>query len=202
MRRHLREDHRFICVTDRQVKWWDGIEVEPAPNPELLQVKGCFARLRMFDPEWQRLTDIEPGDRVVSIDLDAIITGPLDALFSGAQNFMILTGANAANPCPYNGSVWMLRAGYRPDVWSDFSLEAAGKVPFYEFPDDQGWLAHKIPDEVGWRVGSRSGIYAFQKKEWPGGTDLPNDARMVVFFGWRDPKKFEHLDWVRRHWWR
>lgn len=188
IRRHLTQPHRFEVFT---------------PSPEdshLTKIKGCFVRLRMFDPAWQEVNGIVAGDRIVCIDLDVVITGPLDPLFNRPEPFMILQGANAANPCPYNGSLWMLRAGYRPDVWTDFSLEAAAKVPFYEFPDDQGFLAHKLPNEMGWKVGSPSGVYAFKKPGWPKGDNLPADARMVAFPGWRSPEKFKELPWVKEHW--
>lgn len=187
--RHLKQPHRFEVF-------------RPEPEDEhLTTVQGCFCRLRMFDPAWQERRGIKPGDRAGCMDLDSIVTGELDALFNRAENFMILTGANAANPCPYNGSLWMLRAGYRPDVWSDFSLEAARKVPFYEFPDDQAWLAHKLPGVVGWKVGAPSGVYAFQKPGWPDKSlELPKDARLVAFPGKRDPGKFTHLPWVQEHW--
>jgi hypothetical protein len=200
VRRHLKESHRFLLLTDSTFQP-AGTERTPIPDMELTKIPGCFSRLRLFDPQWQESVGISPGDRIVCVDLDSIVTKPLDPLFCRPENFLILTGANAINPCPYNGSLWMLRAGYRPDVWSDFSLEAASKIPFYAFPDDQAWFAHKLPGVIGWKAGSASGVYAFQKPGWPKDTTaLPADARLVVFPGWRDPSKFTHLDWVRDRW--
>lgn len=199
--RHLTEPHRFMCLTDQvaaQTK--DGIDYRPIEDKELLPVKGCFARLRTFDPYWQFIRDITKGDRIVCLDLDLIVTGPLDHLFYRPEPFCILQGANAANPCPFNGSVWMLRAGYRPDVWSEFSLEAAAKTKHFEFPDDQGWFWDRIPDAAGWQAGTRSGIYAYQKPGWPKGDALPHDAKIVCFPGKRDPSQFTHLPWVKEHW--
>lgn len=206
VRRNLKEKHQFLLCTDDLYR--KGLNALPESiricpiirDLHLLDIKGCFARLRMFDPEWQRDRDLSPGDRIVCMDLDSVITGSLDALFCRPTQFSILQGANAQNPCPYNGSIWMLRAGYRPDVWTDFSLEAASKVPYFEFPDDQAWFAHKLPGAPGWMVGARSGIYAFKKPGWPKGNDLPKDARMVVFPGWRDPSKFAGLDWIKDNW--
>jgi len=85
-------------------------------------------------------------------------------------------------------------------VWRDFSLKNAELAPKHEFPDDQGWLWYKIPDAAGWKVGPASGVYGFQKPKWPKGDALPKDARIVAFFGWRDPSKFTHLDWVKANW--
>lgn len=164
----------------------------------LTKIPGCFCRLRMFDPEWQQKHGLT--GRIVCVDLDLIVTGKLDELFDRPEKFVILQGANASNPCPYNGSVMMLRAGARPDVWNDFSLKRAAEVPFYEFPDDQGWLAHKIPNAGAWNAGAESGVYAFQKPGWPKGDALPKGARIVAFPGWRDPSSFTHLDWVKKNW--
>lgn len=198
LKKHLHQEHQLIVVSGRPGVSWVGIKVVPIPNPELTKDRGCFARLRMFDPGWQE--SIGAGERIACIDLDVIVTGELDPLFNRPEQFVILQGANAANPCPYNGSIWFLRKGYRPDVWSDFSIEAASKIKKYEFADDQGWFWHKMPDAAGWKVGPTSGIYAFKKPAWPQGDDLPKDARLVVFPGWRSPEKFTALPWVQKHW--
>ena len=184
--RHLKQEYRF------------GVFGPEAEDEYLTKVPGCFCRLRMFDPAWQEKHGLT--GRIVCIDLDAIITGSLDELFDRTEKFMILQGANASNPCPFNGSVMMLRAGTRPDVWADFSLKRAGEVPYDAFPDDQGWLAHKIPNAGAWKAGPESGIYAFQKPGWPKGEDLPTGAKIVAFPGWRDPSLFTKLEWVQRNW--
>jgi hypothetical protein len=171
-----------------------------AADEHLTKVPGCFARLRMFDPEWQAFWDAEPGDQLMCLDLDLIITGPLDHLFADDAPFRILQGVNSSNPCPYNGSVWRLTAGYRPDVWTDFSLEAAAKVPHDLFPDDQAWFAHKLPGAAAY--GPEDGVFALGKPGWPKGEALPQNARIVAFPGWRDPSGFTHLPWVRQHWLR
>jgi hypothetical protein len=187
--RQLSSPHQFRVFTP------------PPEDAHLTEKPGCLARMRAFEPAWQADQGLKPGDRLVCLDLDLIGTGPLDALFDRPEPFAILQGANAANPCPYNGSVWMLQAGYRPDVWDDLLLDGVTAAPFYEFPDDQGWLAHKIPGAAGWTAGPDSGIYAFQKPGWPSrSTALPAGARMVAFPGWRDPAKFTGLEWVREHW--
>ena len=184
--RNLAQDHRFMVFRPLEV------------DEYLTAIPGCFARLRMFDPMWQMVHGIRPGDRLVCMDLDLIVTGQIDPLFDRPDDFCILQGINAANPCRCNGSLWMLRAGYRPDVWGDFSLETVKSVPYYDFPDDEGWFEHKIPNAGAW--GPRDGVYAFKKPGWPRGEEKPPHARVVAFPGWRDPSMFEHLEWVRNHW--
>ncbi len=199
--RNLKQPHRLVCITDRNPR---EMQCEAWPIPEqdmhLTTVRGCFARLRLFDTSWQAVHGIGSNDRIACMDLDSVVTGDLDPVFDRYEPFVILQGANAVNPCPFNGSLMMLRAGAHSDVWDDFSLDAAKAVPYFEFPDDQGWIWHKIPDAAGWKCGAESGVYAFQKKGWATGVALPDGARLVAFPGWRDPSKFTHLDWVKEHW--
>lgn len=199
-------DFKFVVVSDRPAHGivYDGDaphEVWPILDEHLTKVKGCFARLRMFDSKWQDLVGVDHGDQITCMDLDSVVTGPMEKKFDRPEDFVILQGANASNPCPFNGSLMMLRAGADLDyVWRDFSVEKAIVAPFFEFPDDQGWLHHKIPNAAGWKCGKESGVYAFQKPGWPAGTDLPSDASLVVFPGWRSPHKFRELAWVKENW--
>lgn len=206
VRRNLKQPARFIAVSEWEL-YIDDVECVPIRDIGLTKIKGCFARLRMFDPRWQQDYKIE--DRLALIDLDTVITGPLDPLFDRPESFVIMQGGNASNPCPLNGALQMLRAGAHPEVWSDFSVNAASNVPFFEFPDDQGWLWHKLPAAAGWKCGAESGVFVFHKPGWPGwkstrdstpNDNLPKGARLVTFSGWRNPKRFEHLDWVKKNW--
>lgn len=196
VRRNLKQQHRFVCFSDVPLRI-DGVECGVLPDPDLTKVAGCYARLRMFDPAWQQMWF---ADRLVCIDLDTIIVGRLDPLFDRPEPFVIMQGGNYSNPCPYGGALMMLRRGAHPQVWSDFSLDAASQVPFHEFPDDQGWLWNKIPDAAGWRCGPESGVFVFRKPGWPDDDVLPNNARIVTFNGWRSPHKLRHLGWVRQNW--
>jgi hypothetical protein len=187
--RNLKQPHRFMVVTP------------PAEDADLVNAPGCICRMRMFDAEWQAKNGISPGDKVLNLDIDLIVTGELDALVDRGDDFTILQHINSTNPCPMNGSVWMFRAGTRHDVWSDFSLENYKRfgVPFHAFPDDQGWFDYKFP-HAGAYTCEGDGVYGFKKRGWPSGDDLPANARIVAFPGWRDPSKLGHLDWVRQHW--
>ena len=200
LRRHITQSHRFIVMTDRSgIPEFECHEILGADR-ELLSIKGCFARLRMFDPKWQHSLALDGAKRIVCIDLDTVICGPLDPLFNRTERFVILHGANAANPCPYTACLFMLQSGAHPEVWRDFSLAAVLGIPRYEFPDDQGWLHFKVPDAAAWHVGPKSGVWSFRKRNWPANDVLPSGARMVAFPGARDPSEFAELDWIREHW--
>lgn len=197
LRRGLTQSHRFIVMTDgRQVL--SGYECHDISDLVLLNVRGCFARLRMFDPEWQRSLGLH--GRIVCVDLDTVITGNLDPLFNRTEEFVILQGANSANPCPYTACLFMFQDGAHHELWTEFSLEAAEKIPKYEFADDQGWMHHLVPNAAAWHVGAESGIWSFQKRGWPSDDVLPSGARMVAFPGARDPSQFVKLPWIKDHW--
>ncbi len=200
--RHLKQPFRFLLMTERgrQISAVNGIERHAIKDEHLTHIDGCFARLRMFDPGWQKNRGLE-DHTIVNLDLDVVITGSLDKLFARSEPIVLLRGANSINPCPFNNSVFLFQAGAHPELWSEFSLTAANKIKQYDFPDDQGWFWDRIPNAAAWHAGSASGIYAFGKPGWPLGThDLPADAKIVAFPGWRDPAKFANLKWVRENW--
>lgn len=188
LRRHLTIPYKFhIWKPEREDEY-------------LTEIPGCLCRLRMFDRFWQQQQGIYIGDRIVCMDLDSVVVGRLDELFWLDEPFSILQGANSSNPGKFNGSLWSFVVGYGDEVWQDFSLEATKAIPYYEFPDDQAWMEAQLPCPSSWKVGAESGVFAFAKPGWVSGTDLPAEARLVVFPGWRDPAKFQHLSWVKQNW--
>jgi hypothetical protein len=200
LRRNLQQPFRFLLMTerDRRDKFSDGIERHAIEDLHLTNIKGCFVRLRMFDKDWQRRRNLDGP--IVNMDLDVVITGSLDEVFNRVEPIVLFSGANSANPCPYNNSVYMFQAGAHPELWDDFSLDVLGKLPKYEFPDDQGWFWYRLRYPATWQVGASSGIYAFRKPGWPLGDGLPALAKLVAFPGHRDPSQFVSLPWIRQHW--
>lgn len=201
-RRNLTQPVRFVVATDQLINVWvDRIVPIAEADGEILAAPGCLVRMRMFDPAWQGSIGMVPGDRLVNVDVDAVVTGNVDELFTRRAEFTVMQGFNGTNPCPFNGSLWMVRAGVRHDAWSDFSLQAYRdrRVPYHAFPDDQGWLHHKFPDAAAYTP--KDGVYAFKKNGWgaAGRRALPPDARFVAFPG-RDPAKYQEVDWVMANW--
>lgn len=204
LKRNIRQEFRTVLISDQTYpdSGADVVCAIPRDDYPLLAILGCLARMRVFSASMQEQMGAKKGDRIVNIDVDAVVTGELDPLFDRDDEFTILQGFNSTNPCPFNGSLWMFRAGERHDVSDDFSLEQyhARKVPFHAIPDDQGWLHYKFPDAKAYTP--KDGAYCFKKKTWSSGDDaLPAGARVVAFPG-RDPAKFLHLAWVKRHWQR
>ncbi len=199
LRRNIKQDYRTVLISDRHPadSGADMVCQIPAEDYPLLDRLGCLARMRIFSKEMQEQMGAVKGDRIVNIDVDAVITGNIDPLFNGDDEFRILQHINSTNPNPYNGSLWQFRAGERHDVWDEFSLEAAFKVKYHAIPDDQGWLWSRFPNAAAYT--REDGVYGFKKRGWETGKELPANARVVVFPG-RSPEKYKELDWVERHW--
>jgi len=200
VQKNLRARHRFYLFSDLPYSI-SGVETREIQDPNLTD-RSCFCRLRMFDRQWQVRNGFHKGP-ILSLDLDLMVLKPIDDLLVTTSSFKILQGVNAVNPNPFNASVMLLHAGHHHEVWDDFSLEKAKAVPFHEFPDDQGWIWHKLPNADGWRAGAESGIYGFQKPGWPmrpTGMILPQDARIVSFIGKRKPAMYLGVPWIREYW--
>lgn len=203
LRRNIKQEYRTVLMSDVHTgqSGADRVCLIPAGDYPLLDRLGCLARMRLFSREMQEQMGASKGDRIVNIDVDAVITGELDPLFDRDDEFTIMQHFNTTNPCPFNGSLWMFRAGERHDVSDDFSLEQyhARRVPFHAIPDDQGWLHYKFPDAKAYTP--KDGVYCFRKRTWPDDDhSLPKGARVVAFPGRNPAKEVKYLDWVRKHW--
>lgn len=147
-----------------------------------------MCRMEAFSPAWQAAHGISDGERIVCVDLDSIVVGSLDSLFDRDDPFVILQGIHTTNPCPYNGALWILRAGYRPDIANFGNWQG----------DDQEWLAHSI--HAAPSFGPKNGVYGYQKPGWKTDRKLPSNACMVTFVAKDDPSRHLDIDWVRDNW--
>jgi len=212
--RHLKMPHEIVCVTDNPEGIDGGVRIVPLWN-DLHDLGRCFVRLKAFSAEIGDLL----GERFVSLDLDTVITGPLDPLFDRPEPFVVW--ADPSRKTPYCGSQWMLTAGALPQVWSEFSHaeHATLKQKFGYFGSDQAWMAHKIKDAPRWtkadgvfsfrmhlmqlRGGDPFGLKFRRRVKYMGAATLPPNARIVHFHGAHDPSQAmvqTQLPWVVENW--
>jgi hypothetical protein len=205
IRRHYAPAHRFVCVTDRPeelpgvetVRLWD--DCARIPSPIGHSYPSCYRRLKLFAPDAGEIF----GERVVSVDLDVVVTGDLEPLFDRPEDFVIWGESDFPRTTPYCGSLWMLRTGTRPQAWTEFDPKTSPKTAWKAGcrGSDQGWLAYKLGTrEATW--GKRDGIYSWRKdlaklKD----RALPAGARMVIFHGKQDPWTYpaQQVAWVRQY---
>lgn len=202
--RHYPHPHRFFCVTDNPAGIDPGVTVIKAwndfadvPSPHKSGNPACYRRLRAFAPDIGQVF----GERFVSLDLDCVVTGDLTPLWHRPEDFVIWGDTNPKT-C-YNGSMFLLRAGSRPQVWETFDPANSPRLAHAagQFGSDQAWISHCLgPHEAKWT--RTDGVYSFRNEIERGSHRLPGDARIVFFHGRHDPWDDycrTNFPWVRKY---
>jgi len=205
VRRHYPHPHRFVCVTDDPLGLDPSVKAVPLwsdhgkmVNPHGPAYPSCYRRLKLFSRDIGELL----GERLVSLDLDCVITRDLSPLWNRPEDFVIW---GATNPTThYNASMILMTAGARPQVWEDFDPATSPKAAkaARQFGSDQGWISYRLgKGEAMWSA--EHGVYAWQVHLKHGREPLPKNARVVFFNGKRhnpwDAEPQAH-EWVRENW--
>lgn len=209
--RHYNRPHRFSCITDdatgidsdiRIIPLWD--DFKSVPNPSNTANPSCYRRLRAFSAEAREVI----GERIVSLDLDVVVTGDLSPLFDRTEDFVIW-GGQALGPGRlgsynwYNGSLWMLRAGTRTKVWTQFDPNVSPQKAHAAGcrGSDQGWIAYCLGHKEA-QFGKDAGVHSFRNHVIPNKGRLLAGSRLVVFHGrhdpW-DPAVQRAYPWIKEH---
>jgi hypothetical protein len=202
--RHYHRPFRFVCITDQPealpgietVKLWD--DCAGIPSPIGHSYPSCYRRLKVFAPDAGETF----GERLVSIDLDTVIVDDITPLFDRSEDFVIWGCSDFPHTTPYCGSLWMLKTGTRPQVWTEFDPKVSPKLAWRAGcrGSDQGWLAYILgKNEATW--GQQDGVYSFRKHLSQRGYQLPDNAAVVSFHGKRDPwgQFCQQIPWIRQH---
>lgn len=211
LKRNLTLPFRFVCITDNitgldpdieTIRLWD----------LFANLGGCYRRLFVFSPVMKKYL----GDKFISIDLDAVITGNLDELFSLDDDFRINEYAIHkrchATHQYYNGGLFMMKAGARAKVWHTFyknpekvineiKKRNEGKARPELVGSDQAVIAH-ILGEGEKTFNDKMGVYDYSLLSRNGrGKFLPTDAKIVLFAGKRDPStELNKSPWIAENW--
>lgn len=178
--RHLKAPHAFRCLSDRQIDGVDTLipdEVWP----------GWWSKLLLFKyAEGQNLY----------LDLDVVVTGPLDDLVSRRLSMPMNWAQSGHGGC--QSSVMSWGNTYR-DLWASFDPK---KIAPQENPEysgtynglhgDQEYITKVLGAPGGSWVDPMIGVYSYKYHCRKG---LPDDAKVVCFHG--RPKPSEVNDaWV------
>src|SRR5690606_3029303 len=188
--RHYEDPFRFICITDDATGIRPEVECVPLwnhyrnlKNPTWSWGPNCFPRLYTYSKDFERIA----GKRFVCIDLDVVITGDLRPLWNRPEDFVIYASATAGGH--YNGSMILMNAGCRPQVWTDFDPKTSPRLANAAgcFGSDQGWIQYKLgKNEAKWTI--KDGIFSYRRDCLGRNLGrLPKGARIVVFHGKPDP---------------
>lgn len=204
LKRHGGKNARLTCITDdaeginpeiRVVPLWSDFADLMSPHGH--RYPSCYRRLKLFSAEARELI----GEKFVVMDLDVVIVRNIAPLFDCSDEFKIW--GDTAIGTPYNGSLWMLKAGARRRVWEQFDpvrsprqSRALGYIG-----SDQGWIGACLgPNEKKWGVSD--GVYSYRNHIQRTSTKgLPHNARIVIFHGAVDPwsPEAQRIPWVQEH---
>lgn len=200
VRRNLTLDHEIACVTDDATGIDPSIRIiEPPRDFEGVKIPTwgdalpqCLRRLSMFRPD---AADIF-GERFVNMDLDCVIGESLDPLFDIDADFCMYRGTSGKRP--YNGSMLLMTAGARPQVYEDFSVEGAAYAGRMFVGSDQAWISHCL----GWGErtwGDEHGVLWWGNRK----REIRGPKRVMFFPGfpkpWHVPKGDPEFEWINRH---
>lgn len=199
VKKHYRHPFRFICVTNvtggatgvEQI--YDTADFLDIPSPHGPAYPSCYRRLRMFHPD----IGVVLGTRFVSLDLDVVLTADPTPLWHREEQIVLLKDSGGRGG--YNGSMVLMTAGTRPNVWNWFDGMASQQQALVSgrFGSDQGWISHVLGDgEATWTAAD--GVYSWRNELQKNGGKLPPDARMVVFHGAFKPwhRAERGMEWI------
>lgn len=211
IQKYLTLHHRFICVTDEEEGFDDGVELFKLPEEanwikevktlEKKRMPSSYRRLWLFSEEAKCL-----GDRVLMLDIDVMVVNNIDRLFSLNANFVgwrprseqrdKIKAINGAKRI--GGGTWLLRTGTHTKIWNDFAEEGQHKARDVGWRgSDQAWLSYNLAKDCTVFPDS-FGIYHNQDgaKGW---ATIPEDATIIHFNGKIKPWDNRICDraWVR-----
>lgn len=139
---------------------------------------------------WNKIALFRPGafpagERVLYLDLDTVIVGPLDDLARCAAPVAAIS--DFYHPERLASGVMIWTAGECDHVWAQW--DQAGKPQFHP-RGDQGWIERMLPDAQRLDKLLPGQIVSF-KKDCLEGT--PEDARLVCFHGLPRPHTIADL---------
>lgn len=142
------------------------------------------------------------GDKILAIDIDAIITNDLRPIVDRDESFV-----GWCNPKfiwnKVAGGIYLLRTGAHTSVWEDFDPKAspAKATAAGCLGSDQGWMSYKLfPPPAHWT--SRDGVVSIK---WLDKQTqyFPSSVRVVSTAGrlkpW-DKELQEQYPWIKKHW--
>lgn len=168
VRRNLTLPHRLACATDTPKGIDSSIEILPLPAmavsasrwPSSKGLPQCFRRLDL----WRHDAGDTYGGRVVSMDLDCVVTASLDQLFDRPEDVVMVRGQ--LGKAVYNGSMLLLKTGARPEVYERIAPLEIERASEWYLGSDQAWLSYVLSsNEATWT--ENDGVYRWSVRQFP-----------------------------------
>ena len=214
VRRHLRGEFRFVCLTDRS----EGVrtEVQCLPIPDLALPDGLPER------GWKKLTTFAADlyglkGTALFLDLDVVIVDDITPFFEHPGDFLIIHDWKRPWRITGNSSVYRFELGTHPEVLERFRAEHENIRA--RLRNEQAWLSEALhqqgqlgywPSEwcASWKYHCvpRFPLNYFQAPA------VPRGARILVFHGVVNPpdaiagrsmgnwRRTLAAPWLEEHW--
>ncbi len=213
VKNNLNIPFEFHCMTENSQGIDDEVLIE---NLADIGLQGWWYKLLIFQKGFLGLS---AEDRVLFLDLDIVITGPLDALVEHSERFCIASDINEKR---YNSSVMCFTANQYSFIWDSFWVQKSWIVE--QMHGDQDWIEYVFKDAVIYpktliksykidlnaktkysfgRLGKllRRHFQTFLPK---GSVPYPHGVSIVLFHGKPDPKdvmngpydKYRQASWI------
>lgn len=169
VRRNLSMSHKLACVTDIPEGISSDVEIIPLPKRPQIESSSwplsrgfpqCWMRLDM----WSRDAAKRYGERFVCMDLDCVVTNQLDPLLDREEDIVLYRGTGGQRP--YNGSMMLIKAGSRPQVYERLNQREVDKATRAYYGSDQAFISYVLgPGEATWS--DADGVYKFSYRRFP-----------------------------------
>lgn len=214
VRRHLRGDFRFVCLTDRSEVI--RAEVECLPIPDLALPEGIPER------GWKKLTTFAADlhglqGTALFLDLDVVIVDDITPLFEQPGEFLIIHDWKRPWRVTGNSSVYRFRLGAHADVLAHFRTHVDEVRA--SFRNEQAYLSDRLHRQgtlqywpaawcASWKYHC---IPRFPANLWRTPA-IPPGARILVFHGVMNPpdalagrsngnwRVAKPAPWIAEHW--
>jgi hypothetical protein len=210
---------RFVCFTDDASGLRGEIEARPLP-PIVLPASHQWKAWRKISLWQWDLPDLA-GD-VLFLDLDVVLTGPIDAFFDfdPGASYCVIENWTQKGEGIGNTSVFRLRVGAHREVYDTLTADPEGTVR--KFRNSQTFASRTISSMVYWPAPWCVSFKHSLMPRWPMNfvktAPLPKEARVVCFTGYPNPdhardgvwpasawykKAYKHVrptPWIAEHW--
>lgn len=218
VRRNLSGELRFICFTDDENGLIPEVEYHPLPPIDLPEQYRWLPWRKIS--LWQDNLAGLNGQEVLFLDVDLIVTGPLDDFFEYQPGaFCVAENWTQKGMGIGNTSVYKWTVGEHTEIYQRYQREAL--TVHAEFRASQQYVSAMIPEKIYWPeewcVSFKHSLMPPFPMNWLKTPSLPPETRIVAFTGRPDPdeardgnwqapwyKKFyKHVrptGWIAEHW--
>jgi hypothetical protein len=214
VRRHLRGEFRFVCLTDRH----EGVrsEVQCLPIPDLALPDGIPER------GWKKLTTFAANlhglkGTALFLDLDVVIVDDITPFFEHPGDFLIIHDWKRPWRITGNSSVYRFELGAHAEVLEQFRREHESIRA--RLRNEQAWLSEFM---------HKQGVLGYWPREWCASWKyhcvpqfplnfvrapaVPHGARILIFHGVVNPpdaidgrsmgnwRRALAAPWIAQHW--